>query len=227
MLAASHSGSDATSWITSILRTLGIAGGYRRGVTGEQRGSRGAHVLEAVVAVIADRGLEAATMRTIAAAAGISLAQVQYYFGSKDELLAAAFRHVTGIFDTKLARIDLSGPPHKVLRAALDLWLPLDDERAGEARVRLAFSAAAATSPALSEIAAATDNELRIALARLLDAAVADGDLEEVVDTETEAAVLLAVVDGLVLQGLAMPPAGRAEFLSEGLDAHLSRLFSR
>jgi AcrR family transcriptional regulator len=44
------------------------------------------HVLEAVIDVIAERGLEAATMRNVAAAAGISLAQVQYYFHSKDNL---------------------------------------------------------------------------------------------------------------------------------------------
>lgn len=106
---------------------------------------RGVHVLEAVVEVIAERGLEGATMRNVGAA-GISLAQVQYYFRSKDELVAAAFRHVIELFDLKLATVDLSGPPRRVLRQALELWLPLDETRARDARVWLAFSAAAATS---------------------------------------------------------------------------------
>jgi AcrR family transcriptional regulator len=179
-----------------------------------------------VVDVIAERGLEAATMRTVAAAAGISLAQVQYYFRSKDELVAAAYHHVTELFDLKLATIDLSGPPRRVLRQALELWLPIDESRARDARVWLAFSAAAATSPTLKEIAAATDTELRVALARLLDAAAAAGDLPEVTDTETEAALLLAVLDGLVVQSLAMPPELRPSFLTDSLDAHLGRLFS-
>lgn len=187
---------------------------------------RGAHVLRAVVDVIAERGLEAATMRNVAAAAKISLAQVQYYFHSKDELVAAAFQHVTELFDLKLATVDLSGSPRRVLRQALELWLPIDDSRARDARVWLAFSAAAATSPALKEIAAATDNELRIAFARLLDAAAAEGELPEVTDTETEAALLLAVVDGLVVQGLALPEDLRPRFLSDSLDAHLGRLFT-
>lgn len=193
-------------------------------MTGEQV-QRGAHVLRAVVDVIAERGLEAATMRNVAAAAGISLAQVQYYFRSKDELVAAAFHHVNELFDLKLATIDLSGPPRRVLRQALELWLPLDDPRARDARVWLAFSAAAATSPTLKEIAAATDHELRIAIARLLDAAAAEGDLPEVTDTETESALLLAVVDGLVVQALAMPDALRPAFLTGSLDTHLGRLF--
>lgn len=179
-----------------------------------------------MVDVIAERGLEAATMRNVAAAAKISLAQVQYYFRSKDELVAAAFQHVTELFDLKLATVDLSGSPRRVLRQALELWLPLDESRARDARVWLAFSAAAATSPTLKEIAAATDHELRIAFARLLDAAAAEGELPEVTDTETEAAVLLAIVDGLVIQGLALPEELRPNFLSDSLDAHLNRLFT-
>ncbi|WP_133805112.1 TetR/AcrR family transcriptional regulator [Kribbella caucasensis] len=193
-------------------------------MNGEQQ-RRGVHVLAAVLEVIADRGLEAATLRTVAAAAGISLAQVQYYFRSKDELVAAAYRHLTERFDEKLATIDLSGPPRKVLREALDLWLPLDEERARDARVWLAFSAAAATSTPLRQIAAATDTELRFAFARLLDAAIADGELAEVADTEAEAALLLAVVDGLVIQALALPETERAEFVTFSLDTHLARLF--
>lgn len=182
-------------------------------------------MLEAVVEVIAERGLEGATMRNVAGAAGISLAQVQYYFHSKDELVAAAFRHVIELFDLKLATVDLSGPPRRVLRQALELWLPLDETRARDARVWLAFSAAAATSPVLKEIAAATDNELRVAFARLLDTAAAAGDLPEVTDTETEAGLLLAVVDGLVVQALALPETARAPFLTHALDTHLDRLF--
>jgi AcrR family transcriptional regulator len=182
-------------------------------------------VLDAVLDVIAERGLEAATMRTVAAAAGISLAQVQYYFRSKDELVASAFRHVTERFDEKLATVDLSGPPRKVLRQALELWLPLDDDRARDARVWLAFSAASVTSPVLAGIAATTDAELRVAFARLLDAAIADGDLAEVTDTETEAGLLLAVLDGLAIQGLTLPVEKRTEFLTQSLNAHLGRLF--
>jgi AcrR family transcriptional regulator len=183
------------------------------------------HVLAAVLDVIADRGLEAATLRTVAAAAGISLAQVQYYFRSKEELVTAAYRHLNERFDEKLATVDLSGPPRKVLREALDQWLPLDEERARDARVWLAFSASAATSTPLRQIAAAADTELRSAFARLLDAAIADGELAEVADTEAEAALLLAVVDGLVIQALALPETERAGFVAFSLDTHLARLF--
>lgn len=165
-------------------------------------------------------------MRNVAAAAGISLAQVQYYFRSKEELVAAAFQHISELFDLKLATVDLTAPPRRVLRQALELWLPLDDSRARDARIWLAFTAAAATSATLREIAATTDHEQRTALARALDAAAAAGELPEVTDTETEAAVLLAVVDGLTVQALALPVERRPAFIAGSLDAHLNRLFT-
>ncbi len=72
----------------------------------------------------------------------------------------------------------------------------------------LAFTAAAATSP------------------NLLRRAQAAGDLDPGIDVDVEAALLLAVIDGLVLQALALPAAERAEVLLGGLDTHLSRLFT-
>jgi len=165
-------------------------------------------------------------MRNVAAAAGISLAQVQYYFRSKEELVAAAFQHISELFYNKLATIDLTAPPRHVLRQAVELWLPLDESSARDARVWLAFTAAAATSPTLREIAATTDNEQRTALARALDAAAAAGELPEATDTKTEAVVLLAVIDGLVIQALAMPAEARPAFLTASIDAHLNRLFT-
>jgi len=37
--------------------------------------------------------------------------------------------------------------------------------------------------------------------------------------------LLLAVVDGLVIQALALPETERAEFVTFSLDTHLARLF--
>ncbi len=74
-------------------------------------------------------------MRTVAGAAGISLAQVQYYFRSKDELVAAAFRHVIQLFDTKLATVDLTD-----CRRAADAALAADDPHAARAAAREALA---------------------------------------------------------------------------------------
>ncbi|MBA3508847.1 MAG: TetR/AcrR family transcriptional regulator, partial [Thermoleophilaceae bacterium] len=53
---------------------------------------RRTEVAAAARAAIADRGLDGATVRDIAAAAGVSTGVLAYYFRDKDELLLQALR---------------------------------------------------------------------------------------------------------------------------------------
>lgn len=186
---------------------------------------RGAHLLDAALRVVAEDGFAALSIRGVAAAAGVSLAQVQYYFRTKDELLAAAFDRVGEGVVERAREVDTTGPARRVLRALLSVWLPVDEARARDARVWLAFTAAAATSTTLGRRNAELDTELRGYFAAMLRAAQSDGELPAGLDAELEAALLLAVVDGLVVQALALPPAHRAPLLDAALDAHLDRLF--
>jgi AcrR family transcriptional regulator len=186
---------------------------------------RGAHVLDAALRVIAEDGFAALSMRTVATAAGVSLAQVQYYFRSKDELLAAAFEHVSADVVDRARQVDTAGPTREVLRALLHVWLPLDEQRERAARVWLAFTAAAATSPTLGPSNAALDADLRTGFTELLREAQTSGELPADRDPDLESALLLAVVDGLVVQSLALPAERRAALLVEALDTHLNRLF--
>lgn len=185
---------------------------------------RGSHVLDAAVGVVAEGGLDALSMRTVAATAGVSLAQVQYYFGSKEQLMAATFEHVASAVERAAIDIDVTGEPGQVLRAMLELWLPIDQARARQVRVWLAFTAAAATSRALASVAAELDRELRSGFAELLRSAQESGAVAEAADIDAEASLLLAMVDGLVVQALMLPERRRRRFLERGLRAYLSRL---
>lgn len=186
---------------------------------------RGAHVLDAALDVIATRGFDGLSVRAVAARAGVSSAQVQYYFRSKDELLAAAFEYVGADVARRAELVETSGTRRELLRALLEVWLPLDEARTRSARVWLAYTAAAATSPSLGPMNATMDARLRTGFADVLSEARAGGELGAGVDVEVEAALLLAVVDGLVLQALALPADARAELLLTGIDTHLDRLF--
>ena len=55
---------------------------------------RRAELVDAAWRVIAEEGLEAATMRRIAEAAGCTTGRVTHYFDSKDDVLVAALREV-------------------------------------------------------------------------------------------------------------------------------------
>jgi AcrR family transcriptional regulator len=185
---------------------------------------RGLHLLDTMVELIGSGGLEAVTMRRVAAAANVSPAQVQYYFTTKDQLVAAAFRHVTDNVVRQVRSIDLPADTLDALRHVLALWLPLTESQARDARVWLSFTAAAATSPTLREIAVEVDDSLRRWFTDLLRAGQRRGDIEPELDPEMAATLLLAVVDGLVTQSLVLPSEQRAPLLDAALNTHLSTL---
>lgn len=163
-----------------------------------------ASVLDAVLDVLATSGLAGLSVRTVAAAAGVSPAQVQYHFRSKSELVAAGFDHAgRQLLD------ELAAAPDGGLAARVARWLPLDEHRERRARVWLAYAAAAAVDEALAAASAATDRELR--------AWLATQGL-----TPDAATTLLALVDGVSLQALVLPMHERAELAERVLGPFLS-----
>lgn len=108
-------------------------------------------ITDAVRRVVARSGLEAATFQAVAAEAGISVRLVQYYFGSKDELLRATHRAVIESAAERFAgsrsghRPAPDAGPRQTLRTLIELLLPLDAERRDDAVVLAAFHAGALT----------------------------------------------------------------------------------
>jgi AcrR family transcriptional regulator len=89
---------------------FGPAGsGARPAGRGQRRaGRRKIAVLEAAGRVIAERGADATRFADVAAESGVPVSTLQYYFGSREDLLVAAFRHASG---TEIAALeaDLAG----------------------------------------------------------------------------------------------------------------------
>ena len=64
---------------------------------GQRRaGRRKVAVLEAAGRVIAERGADATRFADVAAESGVPVSTLQYYFGSREDLLVAAFRQASG-----------------------------------------------------------------------------------------------------------------------------------
>jgi AcrR family transcriptional regulator len=83
--------------------------GARPAGRGQRRaGRRKVAVLEAAGRVIAARGADATRFADVAAESGVPVSTLQYYFGSREDLLVAAFRHASG---TEIAALeaDLAG----------------------------------------------------------------------------------------------------------------------
>lgn len=162
-------------------------------------------ILDAVLAVVASCGLPAVSVRTVAATADVSPAQVQYYFGTKDRLLIAAFEHVHDRMRQRAAAVDTCGTTVEVLRRYLLTWFPLDASRRTDAIVWLAFTAAATTTTQFKPIVRRADSEVIQALTRLIARGQAVDAIRAELQPATTASLLLAVVDGLSVRALTHP----------------------
>ena len=188
-------------------------------------------IADALLRTAAARGLHATGMREVAAEAGVSLRLVQYYFGTKEELLLAAMQQLATQFsDRAMARIRQSrqddGPasPRDVIAAILTEGLPVDDERRTFTILYTAYFALSLTEPALA-IAPLVKNSGAVidVVAAQLRAAQAAGDTPADLDPDLEALSLLALSAGLgtsVLGGQSSPEQAQAV-----IDYHLHRLF--
>jgi AcrR family transcriptional regulator len=188
-------------------------------------------IADALVRTAATRGLHAAGMREVAAEAGVSLRLVQYYFGTKEELLLAAMQQLAAQFsDRVLARIQRlkeaggQAGPRDVIAAILTEGVPADDERRTFTLVYTAYLALSLTDPALA-INPLVRNSGVVAdvIAAQLRAAQAAGDMPGGLDPDLEAISLLTMSAGLgtsVIVGHSS--AGQAQ---EVIDYHLRRLF--
>ena len=188
-------------------------------------------IADALVRTAAARGLHAAGMREVAAEAGVSLRLVQYYFGTKEELLLAAMQRLAAQFSERvLARIrrmkETGSPasPRDVIGAILTEALPADDDRRTFTVVYTAYLALSLTDPALAISPLARNSSVvSDVIAAHLRAAQAAGEMPGRLDPDLEAVSLLTMSAGLGTSVIAgHSSVGQAQAV---IDYHLSRLF--
>lgn len=157
-------------------------------------------IADALMTVAAERGLEAMSVRHVAAVAGVTTGMVQHYFRSKDEMVVFAMGQVRDAIAARSAAENL-GPQastSELLRSLLVQLLPLDEMRRAEGRVGLAFMAYAASHSGIGDAVRADNALLRSVITeRLRD----DPRLRDR-DPSLMATALLALVEGLGLQTL-------------------------
>jgi AcrR family transcriptional regulator len=162
--------------------------------------SRRGSVVEAVIAIAAERGLEHASVREVAAAAGVSIGTVQHYFPTKELLLAAAYTEVVDRIRTRVRALHLGGDVRTNISSVLRELLPLDERRRTETRVYQIFAAAAATAPGLAEIQHSVLAELHEALTEAFAAAWGAGHTHARCRLAAHASIALS--DGLALHAM-------------------------
>lgn len=178
-------------------------------------------VADAVIRLIRRDGVEAVTIRHVAAESGWSPGVLGHYFADKDALLLAAFQRVADAVVERVARRHVVGEPLSVLRWILRNMLPMDAERRAEVQVWFAFLGHALARPPLAAAQRAVYDEWRRALGAVLQQAAEAGVLVPGVEPAGEAAALVSFVDGLAVQALFDPEAFPASRQAELLDERL------
>ena len=177
--------------------------------------ARRRELLDAVVRVIAEQGIEGATTRALARETGWSTGALAHYFSGTADILASAlaFSHdrIKARWADDLA--GLHGLP--ALRRLLLDNLPLDEQRQVETRLEMVFWSQALSDPRLREIQRTEARDLRDRVARLLEEAGAGPEPAE---------HLLALVDGLSAHAILYPDRVTAEDLTAAVDEELGRL---
>lgn len=115
--------------------------------------ARRRELADALLRVVARQGIDAVSVRSVAAEAGCSIRPVQYYFADKAELLAAAHARVSermGTLVTDAVRALGHEPsPRAVVRTIVHSFLPTTDEARDAVIAYHCFFAAEMTDPAL------------------------------------------------------------------------------
>ena len=158
-------------------------------------------IVAAALQVAVVKGLASTTVRDVAAEMGTSSGLIHHYFGSMDDVLAAAFERVAsqdlGLSEAAMA--EATGPVD-ALRVFFRTYTPSDKDWAFQ--LWLDAWAEAARRPALREVSARLNLAWQATLERTIRAGVADGSMVSA-DPAAAAWRILSILDGLALQVVA------------------------
>ncbi|MFB7875991.1 TetR/AcrR family transcriptional regulator [Nocardia sp. NPDC056064] len=174
--------------------------------------ARRAAISDAVMRLLAREGLEAISLRNVAAEAGVSAGQVQHYFPSKDSMM----EYAAGAIAERIgARVATAGTDPS-LRQILTALLPTDADSAADARSLIGYLAFASVRPQVAATMATNGRSFRDYLATMLP---------DHPDPTTAADALLALLDGLALHATLgqISPDRAHTLLTAAIDTALAR----
>jgi AcrR family transcriptional regulator len=185
-------------------------------------------IAEAVWRLAAQGGLEDVTLRQVAAEAQVSPRLLQYYFGTRNQLLLGALEilhaHAGERARQRIEQLGESPGMRAIVRGVLLEMLPLDEDRRNWHLVHVAYFVRFLADPDLAATVRDAPRALDNLIADLIRRGQELGQARPDVDASAEAAFLVAGAEGLqagVLLGQRTP-----ERAVELVDHQLGRIFT-
>lgn len=176
-------------------------------------------LVEASWDVISREGIEALTLRKVAAAADCTTGRIAHYFTGREELLLAALSTAYAAAEARMIRVEKSArSAEERLRGVIHEALPLNAERLKEWRVWLVFWAAAVANDNLAQ-----ENTRRYAawqqmLARLITECAGPANAQNL------AFGLVAMIDGIGIRTSLTPDAHNRKLARAAIDRWIADL---
>lgn len=181
-------------------------------------------VAEAAIRVIQRDGLDNATVRNVAAEAGLSVGSMRHYFSSQVELFAFCMNMFRQQVEERLSTIAFD---KRILPSLLQLlmqFLPIDEDRRIEMEAWLSFTSKTLTHSELQHLSHELNDGIyhvtKLVIDQLLEKKLAKPEL----DYEMEVEKLYALLDGLALHLILHPQRLQAERVEHILEEHLQSL---
>jgi AcrR family transcriptional regulator len=169
----------------------------------ERRAATGQRVLDAAVALTAERGVRAVTLATVGEKAGYSRGIVTHHFGSRRALLDALVGRLQDAFRPPAAS---AGTGLDRLLALVDAYLVhLDAEPAIARAFLVLWVESLAAEPELRPVFADRDKRFRSAIADAVRAGTADGSITADAGAEALALAIVGLLRGVGIQMLHRP----------------------
>jgi len=148
-------------------------------------------------ALIANGGLEAATIRAIAGASGHSKGVVEHYFENKQRIIQAALQWINARYSERASAVTEGHTGLAALRERILTTLPTTREIRDEWKVRLVFYSQAAID---GDLRREQSRRWRSAVAvyeKEIRAAISNGEVSHAIDPEQQARRLLQTTIGI------------------------------
>jgi AcrR family transcriptional regulator len=177
---------------------------------------------EALWRVVLREGIEAASVRKVAAEAGVSKGSLRHVFPSQSELLTFAMQLIIDEVTRRVAAVEDSDDVREMVEQHLQSLLVLDEPTRAVFDVWLAFLTRARVDESLRPLRDETHALVRELCRRSVETLRNQGRTRLELDVGYEAERLHALIDGLAMHGTVAPdittPTRQIEILARHLD---------
>lgn len=185
-------------------------------------------ISDAAIRVIVTQGFDVVSVRKVAQEAGLAHGTVQYYMGTKNQLLEKALLRSTARQHERVQNLQLPADPLERLTTALLELLPIGEVQREDSTLWITMGAAASTRSGLATL---YQQELATFQDRLTQALIAwhsTGDLGVATeDIPRTARLLTAFINGLTLDYLNAPgQSGLVDEIKADVRSGLKKILS-